>query len=99
MPTLIASFWGMNVPVPFERSSLGFGIMLGLSLVFRRCDYIHTMAKKDVIDSIIAGAKILIVQGFKSIFGLYQRGMILMALLKFICNNCGNIFGRADKRG
>ena len=34
VPTLIASFWGMNVPVPFERSSLGFGIMLGLSLVF-----------------------------------------------------------------
>lgn len=34
VPTLIASFWGMNVPVPFEGSSWGFPIMVGLSLVF-----------------------------------------------------------------
>lgn len=34
VPTLIASFWGMNVPVPFERSPLGFGIMFGLSMLF-----------------------------------------------------------------
>jgi magnesium transporter len=34
VPTLIASFWGMNVPVPFEHSSLGFAIMTGLSLLF-----------------------------------------------------------------
>jgi magnesium transporter len=34
VPTLIASFWGMNVPVPFEFSNIGFPIMLGLSLLF-----------------------------------------------------------------
>jgi magnesium transporter len=34
VPTLIASFWGMNVPVPFQNSSLGFIIMTGLSLLF-----------------------------------------------------------------
>ena len=34
VPTLIASFWGMNVPVPFEKAPWGFGIMFGLSMVF-----------------------------------------------------------------
>ena len=34
VPTLIASFWGMNVPVPFANASWGFIIMLGLSLLF-----------------------------------------------------------------
>ena len=34
VPTLIASFWGMNVPVPFQRSSIGFAVMTGLSLLF-----------------------------------------------------------------
>ncbi len=34
VPTLIASFWGMNVPVPFQTSSFGFLVMIGLSLLF-----------------------------------------------------------------
>lgn len=34
VPTLIASFWGMNVPVPFANAPWGFVIMLGLSLLF-----------------------------------------------------------------
>ena len=33
VPTLIASFWGMNVPVPFEKNSLGFWIVVGIAVV------------------------------------------------------------------
>lgn len=33
VPTLIASFWGMNVPVPFEKNSLGFWIVVGIAIV------------------------------------------------------------------
>lgn len=33
IPTLIASLWGMNVPVPFEKSPWGFALVLGVSAV------------------------------------------------------------------
>ena len=33
IPTLIASWWGMNVDVPFENSSAGFWIVIALSVV------------------------------------------------------------------
>ncbi|NLO86516.1 MAG: magnesium transporter CorA family protein [Clostridiales bacterium] len=33
VPTIFASLWGMNVPVPFEGSSVGFAIVVGISLV------------------------------------------------------------------
>ena len=33
IPTLIASFWGMNVPVPFENNSSGFLLMILVSLI------------------------------------------------------------------
>ena len=33
IPTLIASIWGMNVAVPFEGSSVGFWVLLGVSLL------------------------------------------------------------------
>lgn len=33
VPTLIASFWGMNTGVPFEGKSWGFWIVLGIALV------------------------------------------------------------------
>ena len=33
IPTLIASFWGMNVPVPMQQSPYGFGIILYVSLI------------------------------------------------------------------
>ena len=33
VPTLIASFWGMNVPVPLQKSPFGFLIMIGFSLL------------------------------------------------------------------
>lgn len=32
IPTLIASLWGMNVPVPFENYKLGFYIVLGIAI-------------------------------------------------------------------
>ncbi len=35
VPTLIASFWGMNVtPIPFANAPWSFGVMIGLSLLF-----------------------------------------------------------------
>jgi magnesium transporter len=33
IPTLIASFWGMNVPVPFQNNQYGFVIMILISIV------------------------------------------------------------------
>jgi len=33
IPTMLASFWGMNVPVPFGQNLYGFTIILSISLV------------------------------------------------------------------
>ena len=33
VPTLIASLWGMNVPVPFENLSWGFWLVIAISIV------------------------------------------------------------------
>ncbi len=33
VPTLLASLWGMNTPVPFQQSPQGFWIVLGISLM------------------------------------------------------------------
>ena len=33
IPTMIASYWGMNVELPFENSTLGFVIIVVLSLL------------------------------------------------------------------
>ena len=33
IPTLIASFWGMNVPVPFQYNNWGFLIMTAISII------------------------------------------------------------------
>lgn len=32
VPTLIASLWGMNVPVPFQNSPFGFWMIMGISM-------------------------------------------------------------------
>ena len=45
IPTMIASFWGMNVPVPFADSPFGFFGLVGVSLVLT------------VIGSIVLGKK------------------------------------------
>lgn len=34
IPTLIASFFGMNTPIPFQTNKLGFWIVVGISAVF-----------------------------------------------------------------
>ena len=33
VPTLIASLWGMNVPVPFEELSWGFWLLIGIAVL------------------------------------------------------------------
>lgn len=33
IPTMISSFWGMNVSLPFQDNKFGFPIMLGISIV------------------------------------------------------------------
>ncbi len=33
IPTMISSFWGMNVGLPFQNARYGFAIMLGISVV------------------------------------------------------------------
>jgi magnesium transporter len=33
IPTMIASFWGMNVGVPFMAQQIGFWYVLGASMV------------------------------------------------------------------
>ena len=33
VPTMISSFWGMNVSLPFEKSPYGFAIMIAIALV------------------------------------------------------------------
>jgi magnesium transporter len=33
VPTLIASLWGMNVPVPFQNAPFGFWSIMGISLI------------------------------------------------------------------
>ena len=33
IPTMLASFWGMNVPVPMQNNPWGFGILILISLI------------------------------------------------------------------
>ena len=33
VPTMIASFWGMNVQLPFQNSPIGFAIMLIIAIL------------------------------------------------------------------
>ena len=33
IPTMISSFWGMNVNLPFQESKFGFPIMIGISII------------------------------------------------------------------
>ena len=33
LPTLIASIWGMNVPLPFQNLKYGFAIIIGISAI------------------------------------------------------------------
>lgn len=33
VPTIFASLWGMNVPVPFQNSPFGFILVLAITLI------------------------------------------------------------------
>jgi magnesium transporter len=48
IPTLFASFWGMNVPVPFTGNPLGFWIVLGVACFFTGIITL-VLAKKDML--------------------------------------------------
>ena len=37
VPTMISSFWGMNVGLPFQNSPYGFVIMILVSIVLTLC--------------------------------------------------------------
>jgi magnesium transporter len=46
IPTLIASLWGMNVPVPFQYNPYGFWIVLGISVGAAVIGLIYMFRKK-----------------------------------------------------
>lgn len=48
LPTLIASIWGMNVPLPFATNPYGFGIVIGISAVISIGAYV-LLKKKDML--------------------------------------------------
>ena len=48
LPTLIASIWGMNVPLPFATNPYGFGIVCGISILISVVAFIW-LKKKDML--------------------------------------------------
>ena len=48
LPTLIASIWGMNVPLPFATNPYGFGIVCGISILLSILAFI-LLKKKDML--------------------------------------------------
>ena len=48
LPTLIASIWGMNVPLPFATNPYGFGIVCGISVLVSVIAFIW-LKKKDML--------------------------------------------------
>ena len=48
IPTLIASLWGMNVPVPWQNNPWGF-VILSLTMVLVTAITIVCLKKKDLL--------------------------------------------------
>ena len=48
LPTLIASIWGMNVPLPFASNPYGFGIVCGISILLSVLAFVW-LKKKDML--------------------------------------------------
>ena len=48
LPTLIASIWGMNVPLPFATNPYGFGIVCGISVLISVIAFIW-LKRKDML--------------------------------------------------
>ncbi len=46
VPTIISSLWGMNVAVPFSRSSAGFWIVMGISVICALFAFIFMYKKR-----------------------------------------------------
>ena len=49
IPTMISSFWGMNVGLPFQDSKIGFLIMVGISIVLTLL-VTWWLKRKDMLD-------------------------------------------------
>ena len=49
IPTMISSFWGMNVNLPFQDSKLGFVIMIAISAILTLV-VTWWLKKKDMLD-------------------------------------------------
>ena len=49
VPTMISSFWGMNVNLPFQDSKLGFVIMIAISAILTLV-VTWWLKKKDMLD-------------------------------------------------
>jgi magnesium transporter len=49
IPTLIASLWGMNVPVPLQNNPYGFIILVSISVIVT-LTAILILKKKDLLD-------------------------------------------------
>ena len=49
IPTMIASFWGMNVGLPFQNSPFGFIIMIGVSIILTLL-VTWWLKRKDMLD-------------------------------------------------
>ena len=48
LPTLIASIWGMNVPLPFQNTQYGFGVVIAISAIISAIAFI-LFKKKDML--------------------------------------------------
>ncbi len=48
VPTLIASIWGMNVPLPFSNNIHGFAIVIGISILISVIAFVW-LKKKDML--------------------------------------------------
>ena len=48
LPTLIASVWGMNVPLPFANNLYGFWIVIGISILISLLAFVW-LKKKDML--------------------------------------------------
>ena len=49
VPTMISSFWGMNVSLPFEKSPMGFVIMIIIAIIMTVA-VTWWLKKKDMLD-------------------------------------------------
>ena len=49
VPTMISSFWGMNVQLPFQNNPIGFAIMIIISIILTLA-VTWWLKKKDMLD-------------------------------------------------